>query len=220
VIRQGGWIAGSGRYGWPRPARPRPVPAGPGMSGSTGHRSSPRIRSRPVMRCGCARKDANASWSSPGLSPSGPAPPWPPSATSTTARPRRGARRGSRSRRASAAPAVRPSASAAVSTSCSDGRPADLRSADLEPVADLAVGQAVGTSKASAYAAAKLGWASPGRHRDLSAERRDPGGHRACARQPAACLLRLTRYGWGEAGPARRTVPLARACCHGKTGVL
>ena len=40
--------------------------------------------------------------------------------------------------------------------------------------------------------------------------------------QPAACLLRLTRYGWGEAAPARRTVPLAHelAVTHRKTGVL
>ena len=30
VMRRGGWIAGSGRCGWPRPARPRPAPAGPG----------------------------------------------------------------------------------------------------------------------------------------------------------------------------------------------
>jgi hypothetical protein len=127
VIRRAGeWTAGSGRCGWPGPARPRPVPAGPGTSGSTGRGSSPRMRSGPVMRCGCAKRDANASWSSCGSSPNVPAHLLPLSATSTTARPLHHARRLSRWLRATAARGVRPSASAVKSRSCSGGRPAEL----------------------------------------------------------------------------------------------
>jgi hypothetical protein len=125
VIRLGGWTAGSGRCGWPGPVRPRPVPAVPGMSGSTGSGSSPRMPYGPVMRCGCVTKDANASWSSSGSSPSGPAHLLPPSAISTIALPLRPARRLSRWLPATAARAVRPSASAGVSRSCSGGRPAE-----------------------------------------------------------------------------------------------
>src|SRR5437667_4193877 len=55
-IRLGGWTAGSGRCGWLGPVRPRPVPAGPGTSGSTGYGSGPRMPYGPVMRCGCAAK--------------------------------------------------------------------------------------------------------------------------------------------------------------------
>ena len=127
VIRRAGeWTAGSGRCGWPGPARPRPVPAGPGTSGSTGRGSSPRMRSGPVMRCGCAKRDANASWSSCGSSPNVPAHLLPPSATSTTVRPFHHARRLSRWLRATAARGVRPSASAVESRSCSGGQPAEL----------------------------------------------------------------------------------------------
>ena len=127
VIRRAGeWTAGSGRCGWPGPARPRPVPAGPGTSGSTGRGSSPRMRSGPVMRCGCAKRDANASWSSCGSSPNVPAHLLPPSATSTTARPFHHARRLSRWLRATAARGVRPSASAVESRSCPGGQPAEL----------------------------------------------------------------------------------------------
>ncbi len=125
VIRLGVWIAGSGRCGWPGLARPRPLPAGPGTSGSTGHGSSPRMRDGPAMRCGCATTDANASWSSSGSSPSVSAHPLPPSVTSTTVLPLRPARRLSRWLSATAARAVRPSASAEVSRSCSGGRPAE-----------------------------------------------------------------------------------------------
>ena len=127
VIRRAGeWTAGSGRCGWPGPARPRPVPAGPGTSGSTGRGSSPRMRSGPVMRCGCAKRDANASWSSCGSSPNVPAHLLPPSATSTTVRPLHHARRLSRWLRATAARGVRPSASAVESRSCPGGQPAEL----------------------------------------------------------------------------------------------
>jgi len=125
VIRLGGWTAGSGRCGWPGPVRPRPLPAGPGTSGSTGSGSSLRMPYGPVMRCGCAAKDVTASWSSSRSSPSASAHPLPPRATSITALPRRPARRPSRWLPGTAAPAVRPSASAGASRSCSDGRPAE-----------------------------------------------------------------------------------------------
>src|ERR1700678_2979296 len=88
----------------------------------------------PVMRCGCATKDATASWSSSGSSPSVPAHLSPPSAISTTALPLRPARRLSRWLPATAARAVRPSASAGASRSCSGGRPAEPASGPGEPV--------------------------------------------------------------------------------------
>ena len=125
VIRLGGWTAGSGRCGWPGPARPRPLPAGLGTSGSTGSASSLRMPYGPVMRCGCAAKDVNASWLSSRLSPSVSAHRGPPRATSTTALPFCPARRLSRWLFGTAARAVRPSASAGVSRSCSGGRPAE-----------------------------------------------------------------------------------------------
>ena len=125
VIRLGGWTAGSGRCGWPGPVRPRPLPAGPGTSGSTASGSSPRMPCGPVTRCGCEAKDVNASWSSSRSSPSASAHRLPPHAISTTALPLRPARRPSRWLPATAARAVRPSASAGVSRSCSGGRPAE-----------------------------------------------------------------------------------------------
>jgi len=125
VIRLGGSTAGSGRCGWPGPVRPRPLPAGPGTSGSTGYGSSLRMPCGPVMRCGCAATDVNASWSSSRSSPSVSVRRLPPGATSTTALPLRPARRLSRWLSGTAALAGRPSASAGASRSCSGGRPAD-----------------------------------------------------------------------------------------------
>ena len=81
-----GWTAGSGRCGWPRPARSLPRPAGPATSGSTGRGSSPRRPSGPVTRCGCVIPNASASWSSCRSSPSASARPRRPSVISTTAR--------------------------------------------------------------------------------------------------------------------------------------
>src|SRR5271163_307300 len=81
------------------------------------------------MRYGYATTGANASWSSSASSPSVSVRRWPPNATSTTALPRRPARRRSRWRYATAARAVRPSASAAVSRSCSGDRRADALAA-------------------------------------------------------------------------------------------
>jgi hypothetical protein len=123
VIRRGGWTAGSGRYGWPRPARPRPAPAGPDTSGSTGCGSSPRMRSGLVTKCGYAKTDVNASWSSYGSLPSVSAHLLPLSAISTTARPARRARKLPRRLCAIVGQAVRPNATGAVSRSCSGGRP-------------------------------------------------------------------------------------------------
>jgi hypothetical protein len=128
VIRPGGWTAGSGRCGWLRLVRPRRLRAGPGMSGSTESGSSPRMPCGPVTRCGCAARDANASWSSSRSSPSGSARRLPSRATSTTALPLRPVRRRSRWLPGTAVRAVRPSASAAVSTSCSGARPAERTS--------------------------------------------------------------------------------------------
>ena len=125
VIRLGGWTAGSGRCGWPRPAQPRPVPAGLGTSGSTASGSSPRMPYGPVTRFGCAAKDVNASWSSSRSSPSVSAQPLRPRAMSITALPLRPARRLSRWLPGPGVRAVRPNASAGVSRSCSGGRPAE-----------------------------------------------------------------------------------------------
>jgi hypothetical protein len=125
VIRLGGWIPGSGRCGWPGPARPRPVPAGPVMSGLTASGSSPRMSYGPVTRCGCVAKDVNASWSSSRSSPSVSAHPSPLGAISTTALPLRHARRLCRWLSATAARAVRLNASAGASSGCSGGRPAE-----------------------------------------------------------------------------------------------
>jgi hypothetical protein len=135
VIRPGGWTPGSGRCGWPGPARPRPVRAAPGMSGSTACGSSPRMSYGPVMRCGCVAKDVNASWSSSRSSPSVSAHPLPLGAISTTVLPLRPARRLCRWLSATAVRAVRLNASAGASSGCSGGRPA-------EPVSGCARGTA------------------------------------------------------------------------------
>jgi hypothetical protein len=95
------------------------------MSRSTGSGSSPRIPYGPAMRCGCVTKDVSASWSFSGSSPSGPAHRLPSNVISTIALPRRLARSRSRWLSATAARAVRPSASAGVSRSCSGGQPAE-----------------------------------------------------------------------------------------------
>ena len=87
--------------------------------------SSPPTPSGPVTRCGSAKRDASASWSSSGLSASGPARRSRRSATSITARRRHRGRRWCRWPSANAAQAVRPSGSAAVSRSCWGDRPAD-----------------------------------------------------------------------------------------------
>jgi hypothetical protein len=102
----------------------RPLPAGLGTSGSTGSGSSPRMPYGPVTRCGCGARNVTASLSSSRSSPSESAHRLPPRATSITALPLRPARRLSRWLPGPAVRAVRPSANAAVSTSCSGGQPA------------------------------------------------------------------------------------------------
>ena len=91
------------------------------------------------MRCGCATKDASASWSSTGSSPSVPAHLLPPGAISTTALPLRPVRRLSWWLRATAARAVRPSASAEVSRSCSGGRPGERFPGGVPPQRNISL---------------------------------------------------------------------------------